>query len=280
MKKILVVFILLGSLSGCASLVSGITSRMADNLATTILNSSDIDTVREGVPAYLLLVDSFLRGSPDEINLLLAASSLNGSYSIFTEPDRSKMLNQKALDYAMRAVCLSKAQLCDLQSISFAEFENRISGLAVQDVRVAYAMGVAWAGWIQAFSDDWNAIGQLGRVKALMEKIVELDETWEGGGPHLYMGGLETLLPASMGGRPEKGKIHFERSLKISDDKYLMTRVIYAEQYARLAFNKELHDRLLQEVIAADPVFDDMTLINKMAQARAAELLAESDEYF
>ncbi|MDG2072223.1 MAG: TRAP transporter TatT component family protein [Pseudomonadales bacterium] len=280
MKKIFVVFILLGSLSGCASLVSGITSRMADNLATTILNSSDIDTVREGVPAYLLLVDSFLRGSPDEINLLLAASSLNGSYSIFTEPDRSKMLNQKALDYAMRAVCLSKAQLCDLQSISFAEFENRIAGLAVQDVRVAYAMGVAWAGWIQAFSDDWNAIGQLGRVKALMEKIVELDETWEGGGPHFYMGGLETLLPASMGGRPEKGKIHFERSLKISDDKYLMTRVIYAEQYARLAFNKELHDRLLQEVIAADPVFDDMTLINKMAQARAAELLAESDEYF
>jgi hypothetical protein len=280
LKKLLVVFCLLGSLSGCASLVSEITSQMADNLATTILNSSDIDTVREGVPAYLLLVDSFLRGSPDEVNLLLAASSLNGSYSIFTEPDRSKMLNQKALDYAMRAMCLSKVQLCDLQSISFAEFENRIGGLAVKDLRVAYALGVAWAGWVQASSDDWNAIGQLGRVKSLMEKVVELDETWEGGGPHLYMGGLETLLPASLGGRPEKGKIHFERSLEISDDKYLMTRVIYAQQYARLAFNKELHDRLLREVIAADPVVDGMTLINKMAQARAAELLAESDEYF
>jgi len=280
LKKLLVVFILLGTLSGCASLVSGITSQMADNLATTILNSSDIDTVREGVPAYLLLVDSFLRGSPDEVNLLLAASSLNGSYSLFAEPDRSKMLNQKALDYALRATCLSKAQLCDLQSISFAEFENRISGLAVKDVRVAYTLGVAWTGWIQAFSDDWNAIGQLGRVKSLMEKVVELDEAWEGGGPHLYMGGLETLLPASLGGRPEKGKMHFERSLEISDGKYLMTRVIYAQQYARLAFDKELHDRLLREVIAADPVFDGMTLTNKMAQARAAELLAESDEYF
>jgi len=280
LKKLLVVFILLGTLSGCASLVSGITSQMADNLATTILNSSDIDTVREGVPAYLLLVDSFLRGSPDEVNLLLAASSLNGSYSLFAEPDRSKMLNQKALDYALRATCLSKAQLCDLQSISFAEFENRISGLAVKDVRVAYTLGVAWTGWIQAFSDDWNAIGQLGRVKSLMEKVVELDEAWEGGGPHLYMGGLETLLPASLGGRPEKGKMHFERSLEISDGKYLMTRVIYAQQYARLAFDKELHDRLLREVIAADPVFDGMTLTNKMAQARAVELLAESDEYF
>jgi len=117
-------------------------------------------------------------------------------------------------------------------------------------------------------------------VKSLMEKIVELDEAWEGGGPHLYMGGLETLLPASLGGRPEKGKMHFERSLEISDGKYLMTRVIYAQQYARLAFDKELHDRLLREVIAADPVFDGMTLTNKMAQARAAELLAESDEYF
>ena len=67
-------------LSGCASLVSGITSQMADDLAGSILNNEDIDTVREGVPAFLLLIDSFLRSSPDSEDLLLAASSLNGAF--------------------------------------------------------------------------------------------------------------------------------------------------------------------------------------------------------
>ena len=72
-------FLMLGS--GCTNLVSGITSQLADDLAGSILNSEDIDTVREGVPAYLLLMDSFLRSSPDSEDLLLAASNLNGAFS-------------------------------------------------------------------------------------------------------------------------------------------------------------------------------------------------------
>jgi hypothetical protein len=83
-----------------------------------------------------------------------------------------------------------------------------------------------------------------------------------------------------MGGKPEKGRAHFERSLELSGGHYLMTKVIYAERYARLVFDKELHDRLLQEVIDADPVAAGMTLANTLAQRRAKELLAESDEYF
>ena len=59
-----------------------------------------------------------------------------------------------------------------------------------------------------------------------------------------------------------------------------MTRVVYAEQYARLVFDRELHDRLLQEVIDADPDVPGMTLTNLMAQERARELLADSNDYF
>jgi hypothetical protein len=47
-----------------------------------------------------------------------------------------------------------------------------------------------------------------------------------------------------------------------------------------LVFDKELHDRLLNEVVAADPVIEGMTLTNKIAQERARELLAGSDDYF
>ena len=94
------------------------------------------------------------------------------------------------------------------------------------------------------------------------------------------MGGLETLLPASMGGHPEEGRKHFERAVAISGGKFLMDKVIYADQYAKLTFNKKLYEKLLKEVLAADPVVPGMTLANEIAQRKAKTLLAESDDYF
>jgi len=54
--------------------------------------------------------------------------------------------------------------------------------------------------------------------------------------------------------------------------------VKYARYYARLVFNQELHDRLLKEVLAADPQVHRLTLSNVMAQEEARKLKA--DEYF
>ena len=59
-----------------------------------------------------------------------------------------------------------------------------------------------------------------------------------------------------------------------------MVKVFMADQYARLVFNQALYDRLLQEVIDANPVAPGYTLSNTLAQERARELLAESNEYF
>ncbi len=280
MKRHMLLVACILCLGGCTNLVSGITSQMADDLAVSILNSKDVDTVREAIPAYLVLIDSFLRRSPDDVDLLMAAAALNGSFSTLVGPERARLLSGKSLTYAHHAACMHDRQLCDLDAVTFEAFENRMSQLSARDVEVTYALGVAWAGWIQAHSDDWNAIGKLGRVKSVMERVIELDETWDNGGAHLYLGVLETLFPAALGGRPEKGRGHFDRALSLSSGRYLMTRVMYAQQYARLIYDRELHDRLLTEVIEADPVADGMTLTNRLAQQRARELLTESDDYF
>ncbi len=265
---------------GCASLVSGITSQMADDLAGSILNSEDIDTVREGVPAYLLLVDSFLRSSPDSEDLLLAASNLNGAFSaLLQDEERIKRLNAKSMRYVEHAACVSKSPLCDVRQQDYAQFEQTVSSLKANDVPIAYALGVAWVGRLQANSDDWVIIAELSRAKLLMGQVIKLDETYANGGPHLYMGGMETILPASMGGNTEEGRAHFERAIAINEA-YLMTKVIYAQQYSRLIFDQELHDRLLGEVLSADPVVEGMTLTNRIAQERAKDLLASSKDYF
>jgi hypothetical protein len=148
------------------------------------------------------------------------------------------------------------------------------------DLPLLYSHAVAWAGWIQTNSGDWKAIADLPKVEAAMRKVLQLDEKYEQGGAHLYMGVLLTLRPASLGGRPEQGKVHFTRALELSNGHNLMAKVLYARHYARLVFNRELHDGLLQEVLAADVEYPDLTLMNVMAQTQAKELLETSDEYF
>ena len=267
-------------LSGCASLVGSVTSGIADRLSAAILNSSDIETVKEAIPAYLVLIDGFLVDGEGDPSLYLAASQLNGAFTALVEEERAQILATKAFDYAQRGACLKQPELCGLGQLPFKSFEKRVDGLSAQAIDPAYQLAVAWTGYIQANSGDMRAIGQLGRVKYLLERVLALDPEWAEGSAQLYMGGLETILPASMGGKPEKGRMHFERAIEYSDGRFLMAKVIYAEQYAKLIFDKELHDRLLTEVVNADPVALDLTLINRVAQRRATVLLAESDEYF
>ena len=85
-----------------------------------------------------------------------------------------------------------------------------------------------WAGWIQGNSSDFAAIAQLGRVKALIQRVADLDPEHANWGAFLYLGVFETLLPPAMGGRPEMGRRHFERALTISNERNLIVKVMMA----------------------------------------------------
>ena len=275
-----VLLVTVGCLTSCSSLVNNATNQLANNLSTAILDSSDVDTVREAIPAYLVLIDSLVLGDQPSPDLLLAAADLNGAFASLVDADRSSRLSLKAFNYANRGACLKAVKLCDLPDISFSDFSDRVALIDLDDLDPAFALAAAWTGWIQANSSDWAAVGQLARVKALMSRVLALKDDYDAGRAHLYMGGLETVLPSSMGGNPEKGRLHFEKALEYSEGRFLMAQVIYAEQYAKLVFDQALHDELLRSVIAANPVAPNLTLINTLAQERAVELLAESNDYF
>ena len=53
-----------------------------------------------------------------------------------------------------------------------------------------------------------------------------------------------------------------------------------ARYYARIIYDRELHDRLLHEVMQADPSVSGLTLSNTMAQQEAQRMLDESSSYF
>jgi hypothetical protein len=270
------------ALCACASVVNKATNQFAGNLTNAILDSDDPGTVRDGVPAYLLLIDGTIEGDPENAGALLAGAKLYGAYAGgFVEDNaRAQRLANRAYDYARRALCLREKDLCAALDGPFDRFSAALDKADAKNVDALYGFASAWAGRIQVNSGDWNAIADLPKLQALLLRVAAIDPRYDNGGAYLYLGVINSIRPASLGGKPEEGKAYFDKALEFSGGKNQMVRVLYAQFYARLVFDQELHDRLLNEVLAADPVAPRLTLINTLAKGKAKALLESGKDYF
>jgi hypothetical protein len=273
---------LLALFSGCSIILSSTTSRLADNLSYAFENHTDTAVVEEATPAYLLMMDALIKDDPDNASLLRTAAKLNAAYADFFVKDkqRSMIITDKALNLALKAACSDSRKLCGIREKSFDDFRQVIDACSKNEIDSIYTLGTVWASWIQANQKDWNAVAELPRVEVIMEQVVRLNPGHEDGGAFLYLGTLSTLLPPALGGDPEKGREFFEKAIEISGGKNLYAKVLYAQRYARIVLDRELHDRLLKEVSDADPDVEGYTLTNIIAQKEAKLLLDSSDDYF
>jgi len=267
------------SLGGCASYVGNIA---ADTLSAAVLNQEDPDVVESGLPAYLLLVDGMISQDPQQAGMLAAGAELYALYgSRFVDDDeRSAFMTAKARDYGRRAICQVYSRACDWDGLSYEQFVSELDDVGRRQVRYLYAYAVSWLSHLDATSSDWNAVGEVPWVQAAMERVVALDDTYDNGGIHVYLGMLYSLRPPALGGQLDLAREHFDRSIAISGGRDLSAKVEYARRYARMVFDRELHDRLLTEVIEAPAEEPGRTLFNVLAQQDAIELLTSSGDYF
>jgi hypothetical protein len=271
-----------GLATGCASLVSSAASDFADGLSVAILNQDDPETVRAAVPSYMLLLDSLVEGSPDDADILSAAATLYASYgAVFAdEPARAKRLTRRARDYAQRAICAEYAEACDWRGMTYEAFGESVSGVGPDDAELLYTYGFATLAYLRAHSDDWNSLAELPQAELLFDHYLSIAGDDVNEATYVYMGILLTLRPPALGGKPELAREYFEKAIALSDGRDLSAKVEFAKGYAKMLYERELHDRLLSEVIAADPYVDGLTLSNVLAKREAARLLLEADDYF
>jgi len=269
-------------LGGCASVMQTATNDMAANLSTAIMNQDDPETVRDGAPAYLLLLDSFIAGSPDNASMLSAAAELYAAYGVIfvQEPERADRLTERALSYAQKALCVSNKAACGIQGLSFQEFEAVLDKLGKKDAPSLFTYGLTSIAYIKVHSDDWGAMTRLPHVESALNRVLALDAGYKTVQVEHFLAVLNTIRPPALGGDFEAGKTHYERALELSGGKDLSIYVDYARYYARTLYDRELHDKLLNEVLSADPHQDGYTLFNTLAQREARQLLDSADDYF
>lgn len=266
-------------LTGCVSMIG---SMAADTLSSAILNQEDPALIESGVPSYLLLVDGFIHDSPDNEDLLAAGAQIYALYGsrFSTDAAAAERLTRKARNYGRRSLCQVHEDACNWDGLPYDEYVAALAGIEARDIAYLYAYALGWLSYLDATSADLSAVAELPWVEAAMERALALDETYESGAIHTWLGILNALRPPALGGEPEIAQAHFERALVLSEGRDLSIKVEYARRYARLMYEQELHDRLLREVLAAPVEAEGYTLFNVLAQRDAESLLASSAEYF
>lgn len=271
-----------GTLGGCSSLASSAAGDLAGNLSAAILNQDDPELVRESLPAYLLLLDSLAAGPDASPEVLGAAARLYAAYAVVfvTDPARAATLATRARTYGDRAACAASPVTCDLQNVPYPELAARLDGVKPAQAPALFSSAVGSLAYVRTHSDDWQALAGLPRIEAVLERLLVIGDPADAGTVNSYLGILNTLRPAALGGQPEAGRAYFEKAIELTGGRDLSVLVEFARSYARLVYDRELHDALLNRALAADPRQDGYTLLNTLAQKQASELLASANDYF
>ena len=261
----------------------GTAALLLEDVAKASYRQSDLRIIREGMPAYLMLMDGMIEAWPENERLLIAAAQAYSTFASVFVADQDKeyaqLLYGRARAYALRS--LAKRGFRDPVTSSFEDFEEDVKATGKKDVPYVFWGAACWAGWIMANLDSMEAMAELPRVELMMRRALELDEGFYYGGPHLFMGMWFAARPAIAGGDLQKAKGHFLKALELGEGKFLMAYVYYAEQYARRALDKGLFVSTLNKVLEAPAdCLPELTLLNTVAQEKARELLHNADEYF
>lgn len=264
------------SLSSCSSLI---TSAMRPAVGN-IQQQSDITLVCEGSPAYLLMIDSMLVSSPTKKSLLLTASQSYSAYAAALE-ECGGVNDTRILPIAAKAklygIQLLSCYLPLVNSQDYETLDRKLAGLGRSNVPNIFWGTFGWLTWVKYQKGSPEAIADLVIIEKIMARLLEMDESYQGGAIHLFFGSYHAAKPAMFGGKPDLSKYHFERALDVSEREFLMGQVTYAETLARATLDQELHDRLLNEVL--DFPLDsapEFRLSNEIAVNKAKRLLNEN----
>lgn len=263
-------------LGGCG--LSGFQQSLSD----AMMNNPDPETVREAMPTFLVTTDALIAADTDNSGRLFAGAELYSAYAVLfvDEPERARRLVARGKSYAEKGLCLEIEDACAIETMDYDTVVSLLADLDDDELPALYTYTVSWLAWARQNSSDWSVIANLPKAQAALEHIVERQEDYRLGSALVYLGMLKSLRPPSLGGKPEEGKAHFERAIELSAGRNLTAKVEMARSYARLIYDRELHDRLLNEVLAAPVEAEGLTLQNALAKSLAKELLESGEDYF
>lgn len=244
---------------------------------------SDLDLAEDSIPANLNMLLGMIEIDPENAQLhTFAAQAFYGLAYGFNEdsrPERASAFYLRGAEHGITALELNGAR--NLADSTIDDFESEVGKMRKNDVAAMFWTASCWAKWIDMHRDDPAAIAELPRATALMQRVLELEDTFYYGGAHMYFGVYYGSRPPAIGGDFDKSLQHFDRAREITRGKLLIPDLLQAQYLARQQFDREQFHRLLSGIIdAPDDLMPELALQNQIAKRKAANLLKKEAEWF
>jgi len=270
---------------GCSmqKLAVGATGGIIEKTLESLYEEPDLKLAETSIAANLKMLDGLIKSDPGNSRFLqIAVEGYTGYALAFAEdeePARAQSFYKRAKEYGILLLRQNKRFSESLDG-SLSDFEAALQSMKTDDVPALFWTANAWASYINMSRADVNALMDLPRALAMMQRVLELDERFYFGGPHYFFGTIYASLGMA-GGNPQKAKMHFEKALEISEGKFLMTRVFYARYYAVSELDEELFKNELHKVIETPgDILPEYRLLNEVAKKKARLYLSQMDELF
>ena len=266
--------------SGCTSMI---VKPLLDPLELSLQKQTDLELIKDGAPSLLLLLDGFIAKDSRNKNLLMVATKAYSAYAITlheaNEVDRAVTMSLKAKKYGI-ALLNQLHGLKNINNKTLTETDQALDRISRDQVGFLFWGAYGWTTWIRFQEGAPGALVDLPTIEHIMLRVVELNDSFYYGGAHIFLGAYYSSRPEMYGGKPQESREHFEQALVISNRKFLLAQVTYAETYARMVFDKKLYQDLLNEVLEQPLEGNEMASSNKLAQVMARKLLDATEEYF
>jgi predicted anti-sigma-YlaC factor YlaD len=285
--------------SGCSGVKRVAINQLGNGLAaggTTFASDDDPELVKAAVPFSLKLMESLLAENPRHEGLLLAACSGFTQYGYaFVQVDaeelqakdfeaseamktRARKLYLRARNYGLRGLDLRHP---DFDKALRADPKQAVKATTKKDVPLLYWTALSWAAAISLSKDNPALIGDLPMVEAMMDRALELNESFNDGAIHTYLITFEMSRPNAEGDAAARSKKHFDRAMEISGGQQAGPLVSYAEAVCVQKQDAKQFEALLQQALAIDPdAKPEWRLSNLIMQRRAKWLLSQKDDLF
>jgi predicted anti-sigma-YlaC factor YlaD len=271
---------------------------VANSLAETgdtFAADEDPELVRDAVPFSLKLIESLLAEVPNHRGLLLSACSGFTQYAFaFVDSDaeraklddyatyvrlrdRARKMYLRGRDYCLRSLELGYP---GITGRLHEDPDSAVSALQQKDVALAYWTGASWGKAVVLSLDRPALAGDFPIARALMRRVLALDEAFGSGAIHEVMIALESL-PADMGGDRGRARRHYERALELSGGHAAGPHVSYAMAVLLPQQQRGEFAAMLERALAVDVDREPrLRLANILAQRHAQYLLDHLDDLF
>ncbi len=283
--KFFIIVLTLLTLSACSmnKMMVNMSLPMIEGGIEAMNQEPDLQLAEDSMPANISMLNGMIHLDPENIQLhVYAAQAYYGLSYGFNEDTRRKRADTfyiRGLKHGLTALELNG--LKNVKRLSTDELEQELNKLDKDDVAALFWTASNWAKWIDLNRDDPASLIQLSKPTAMMQRVIELDESFYYGGAHMYFGVYYGARAPMFGGDFEKSKQHFDWARAINDNKLLIVDLLQAQYLSRQMYDQnDFHTRLTKVIDAPEDIYPELTLLNQIAKRKARLLLNQEGKWF